>query len=169
MMRYEPDPSKPSIRRLRPRDVLPAERAARKSSTIATHRMPIRDQITLNAIRTYLEENLPDSAQLDEKSMFGCNCFMVRGHIFIAMKYDGSRILVRVGKDAMEKAEELEGASRGPIQGMWVNAPHFKGNDNFSVWYELAAAFNARQDAKECDEAKPGRKRRRDKQRSSEG
>ena len=58
-------------------------------------------------------------------------------------------------------AEEIEGASRGPIQCMWVDAPHFKGNDKFAVWYRLAMAFNGKQEAKECDEAKPGQKRRR--------
>ena len=125
---------------------------------------PLHDQATLNAIRGYLEENLPNDAPLVEKSMFGCNCFMARGHIFVALKYDGSRILVRVGKEHMDEAEKLEGASRGPIQCMWVDSPHFKGNDKFTVWYELAAAFNAKQRAKECDEAKPGQKRRRGKQ-----
>ena len=121
------------------------------------------DQITLNAIRTFLEENLPDDAALVEKAMFGCQCFMVRGHIFVAVKYDGSRILVRVGNNRMDAAEQLDGASRGPIQCVWVDAPHFKGNDKFSVWYELAAAFNEEHEAKECDEAKPGQKRKRGK------
>lgn len=119
------------------------------------------DQASLDAIRTYLEESLPDDAPLVEKSMFGCVCFMVRGHIFIALKYDGSRILVRVGKEQMDDAAELEGASRGPIQCVWVDAPHFKGNQRFKTWYDLAAAFNAKQEAKECDEACPGKKRRR--------
>ena len=86
---------------------------------------------------------------------------MVRGHIFVALKYDGSRILVRVGKERMDAAAELAGASKGPIQCMWVDAPHFKGNDKFKVWYDLAAAFNVQQEAKETDESKPGKKRRR--------
>ena len=122
---------------------------------------PRHDQATLGAIRTFIEENLPDDATLEEKSMFGCNCFMVRGHIFLAVKYDGSRILVRVGKAQMDGCLLLDGASKGPIQCMWVDAPHFKGNDNFQVWFDLALSFNAQQPLKECDEAKPGQKRRR--------
>ena len=119
------------------------------------------DEASLNAIRTYLEENLPDDAPLEEKSMFGCYCFMVRGHIFIAMKYDGTRILVRVGKEQMDDAVKLDGASQGPIQCAWVDAPHFKGDTRFKVWFDLAATFNAMQEAKQCDEEKPGKKRKR--------
>mmetsp|Transcript_14802 Transcript_14802/g.24689 ORF Transcript_14802/g.24689 Transcript_14802/m.24689 type:complete len:130 (+) Transcript_14802:83-472(+) len=120
------------------------------------------DQVALCAVRTYLEENLPDHTAIDERSMFGCHCFIVRGHIFIALKYDGSRLLVRVGTAQMEAALQMEGASAGPIQSVWVTAQHFKGNDRFSRWYELALAFNMSQVMKEPNESRPGKKRKKE-------
>ena len=123
--------------------------------------MPKIDQLTLDCVRTYIEEHLPDDAEIVEKSMFGCTCWCVRGHIFLALKYSGQRLLVRVGKENIAKALTMDGASTGPIQSVFVDAPHFHGNDRLKRWYAQALAFNVTLPTKQPDEQAPGKKRRR--------
>ena len=81
-----------------------------------------------------------------EQKMFGANAFMSNGNMLVAPMKDGS-LLVRVGKDGMEDALAMEGASLmemgGRTMGGFVVVSGDALEEDFALgeWLDRARAF----------------------------
>ena len=81
-----------------------------------------------------------------EQKMFGANAFMSNGNMLVAPMKDGS-LLVRVGKDGMEDALAMEGASLmemgGRTMGGFVVVSGDAIEEDFALgeWLDRARAF----------------------------
>jgi len=51
----------------------------------------------LDAVRSYVEEHVPEEHTLEERQMFGMAMWLVRGNMFLGVGLNSERLLVRVG------------------------------------------------------------------------
>lgn len=89
---------------------------------------------------------LPPSVHCTEKRMFGGIAFMHQGNMLVAPLKDGS-MLARVGKDGMEEALALPGASIMDMGGrsmggfVVVSGDAIEDDDSLSDWLERCRRF----------------------------
>ena len=93
-----------------------------------------------------IRELLPPEELVREQRMFGTLAFMLNGNMLVAPLKDGS-LLVRVGKDAMERSLALPGASimdmGGRSMGGFVVVSGDAIEDEFALgeWIDRARSF----------------------------
>ena len=51
----------------------------------------------VDAVRSYVEEHMPEEDALEERQMFGMAMWLVRGNMFLGVGLNSERLLVRVG------------------------------------------------------------------------
>lgn len=89
---------------------------------------------------------LPPEEVVREQKMFGAIAFMLNGNMLVAPMKDGA-LLVRVGKDSMDKALALPGAGvmdmGGKSMGGFVTVSGDAVEDDFALgeWIDRARAF----------------------------
>lgn len=121
---------------------------------------------SIDFTRAFIEENVPDSMDLQERKMFGMIMWLVRGNMFLGVGLSTDRLLVRVGEEQIESllAKHTAGVERcGAASGrifpgtLVVSAEQFRGNAKLKIWFDLAMEHNQTMAAKESSD-KPRKK-----------
>ena len=129
---------------------------------------PSREAALLaEGVQAYLAEHVVDGDALEERQMFGCNMWLLRGHMFLGVQLKSGKLLVRVGEEHVEDvlAQHPEGVARCVASNgrtfsgtLLVQPDQFRGGAKIRSWFEYAARHNGEMVAKEPHE-KPRRKR----------
>ncbi|PIG08659.1 TfoX/Sxy family protein [Comamonas sp. 26] len=88
---------------------------------------------------------LPDSAEVEEKTMFGCHVFMVNGKMCLGVEND--ELLVRLPPAGHALIAEMPGvrplSSRGLMDGYFLVGPTaYAKREQWQYWIHEALAFN---------------------------
>ena len=127
----------------------------------ATAETPLIDNV-----RRYIEENVPDDHELEERRMFGMVMWLVRGNMFLGVGTTSGRMLVRVGEphtqslldDHPEGVRRCSSSANRTFPGtLIVESPQFRGEEQMAFWFAQAMRHNASMAAKEPS-AKPRKK-----------
>lgn len=106
---------------------------------------------------------IPDE-NVEQRRMFGTNCFLIDGNMLICASKRG--LMARVGKDQEEEALARPHASRclmggRPMSGfIRVEPEGIESDEDLKIWVEMARAFVTTLPPKQANEKKPGRPRR---------
>ena len=113
-------------------------------------------------------ELIPDE-NVQQRRMFGTNCFLVNGNMLICASPRG--LLARVGKDLEEEALKRPHASRCVMGGrtmtgfIRVDPEGFETDEDLKTWVDLARSYVSSLPAKKPGEKKPrGRKPKRQRE-----
>jgi hypothetical protein len=106
-----------------------------------------------------IREAMLKHQNVEQKEMFGGNCFMLNGKMCIGVLKE--EMMCRIGPDAYEEALRRPGAREMDLSGRPMKGYVFVGEDgwkpkkDFEAWIALCVAFNG--------EAKEGKKKRKKK------
>ena len=99
----------------------------------------------LHALRESLAQALADSTPLEERSMFGCQCFFVDGKLCLGVKSD--ELLVRLPPSRHSEFLEMQGLRElSPGGGMrgyfWIEPQGYASRAQWTLWIREALAYN---------------------------
>jgi hypothetical protein len=76
--------------------VTPAVPAAAPAAAPRRRKAPRLPSAIVDAVRSYVEEHVPEEHELEERQMFGMAMWLVRGNMFLGVGLKSERLLVRV-------------------------------------------------------------------------
>ena len=74
----------------------PAVPAAAPAAAPRRRKAPRLPSAIVDAVRSYVEEHVPEEHELEERQMFGMAMWLVRGNMFLGVGLKSERLLVRV-------------------------------------------------------------------------